>query len=71
MQFILVGYWAARAGFYSNPRNNRVPRSAEPEPLYLGLGGVVGSLTPRTGPSYSGGGSRRRSSFSGNRFGGR
>ena len=43
------GYWAQRAGFYSRRR-----RSAEPSAsaLYLGLGGVVGQLTPRTGPSF-------------------
>ena len=42
------GYWAAKAGFYGS----RPKRSADP--LYGGYGGVVGSLTPRTGPSYPG-----------------
>ena len=47
------GYWAQRAGFYSRRRRSAEPRaSPSASALYLGLGGVVGQLTPRTGPSF-------------------
>ncbi len=57
------GYWARRAGFYGSGNSNiNLHSRPKRSPLYLGQGGVVGELTPRTGPSY--GGSNRRSSYS-------
>ena len=62
------GYWANRAGFYGGGgraggfdyANSRYFANRRPKrsPLYAGFGGVVGELTPRTGPSSPSGGSR-------------
>ena len=72
------GYWANRAGFYggggraggydyANSRDfaNRRPKRS---PLYAGFGGVVGELTPRTGPSSPSGGSATHSEYNRSRY---